>query len=187
MSDPRQEAVILSAVRTPSGNFQGGLSSFTAPQLGDIVVRAAVERARIPNPADIDEVIMGNVVSAGLGQNPARQAAIHAGLPDSVGALTINKVCGSSLKAAMLAAQAIPAGEGQLFVAGGMESMSRATWWMAGPARCVSGMPSSPTPYCMTGCGAHWRIGVWAMPLSSSPMNTRSAARRWTSLPFTPT
>jgi len=132
MSDPRQEAVILSAVRTPSGNFQGSLSSFTAPQLGEFVVRAAVERAGINNPADIDEVIMGNVVSAGLGQNPARQAAIHAGLPDSVGALTVNKVCGSSLKAAMLAAQAIHAGEGQLFVAGGMESMSRAPFLVDG-------------------------------------------------------
>jgi acetyl-CoA C-acetyltransferase len=132
MSVSGQEAVVLSAVRTPSGNFQGSLSSFSAPQLGAIVVRAAVERAGIPAPADIDEVIMGNVVSAGLGQNPARQAAIHAGLPASVGAFTINKVCGSSLKAAMLAATAIHAGEGQLFVAGGMESMSRTPYLVDG-------------------------------------------------------
>mgnify|MGYP001034242296 FL=1 len=132
MSNAGQEAVVLSAVRTPSGNFQGGLSSFSATQLGALVVRAAVERANIPNPADIDEVIMGNVVSAGLGQNPARQAAIHAGLPASVGALSVNKVCGSSLKAAMLAATAIHAGEGQLFVAGGMESMSRAPFLVDG-------------------------------------------------------
>jgi len=122
MASPN-EAVILSAVRTPSGKFQGSLSGFSAPKLGAMVIKAAVERAGI-NPADIDEAFMGNVVSAGLGQAPARQAVIHAGLPSSVGATTLNKVCGSGLKAAMLAATAIKAGEGQLFVAGGFESMS---------------------------------------------------------------
>jgi acetyl-CoA C-acetyltransferase len=132
MSNKNTEAVILSAVRTPSGSFQGGFSSLSAIDLGAWVVKAAVERASIPNPADINEVIMGNVVSAGLGQNPARQAAIHAGLPVSVGAFTINKVCGSALKAAMLAAQAIRAGDGELFVAGGMESMSRAPFLVDG-------------------------------------------------------
>jgi acetyl-CoA C-acetyltransferase len=132
MSNKETEAVILSAVRTPSGSFQGGLSSLSAVDLGTWVVKAAVERAAIPNPEDINEVIMGNVVSAGLGQNPARQAAIHAGLPASVGAFTINKVCGSALKAAMLAAQAIKAGDGDLFVAGGMESMSRAPFLVDG-------------------------------------------------------
>ncbi len=132
MSDKNQEAVILSAVRTPSGSFQGGFNSLTAIDLGAVVVKAAVERASIPNPAEIDEVIMGNVVSAGLGQNPARQAAIHAGLPVSVGAFTINKVCGSALKAVMLASQAIRAGDGDLFVAGGMESMSRAPFLVDG-------------------------------------------------------
>ena len=132
MSNDNTEAVILSAVRTPSGSFQGGFNSLTAVDLGAWVVRAAVERASIPSPADIKEVIMGNVVSAGLGQNPARQAAIHAGLPVSVGAFTINKVCGSALKAAMLAAQAIRAGDGDLFVAGGMESMSRAPFLVDG-------------------------------------------------------
>jgi acetyl-CoA C-acetyltransferase len=132
MSSKEAEAVILSAVRTPSGSFQGGLSSLSAVDLGAWVVKAAVDRAKIPNPADINEVIMGNVVSAGLGQNPARQAAIHAGLPASVGAFTINKVCGSALKAAMLAAQAIKAGDGELFVAGGMESMSRAPFLVDG-------------------------------------------------------
>jgi acetyl-CoA C-acetyltransferase len=132
MTDPNREAVILSAVRTPSGAFQGGLSSFTAPQLGAIVVQAAVARAGISATADINEVIMGNVVSAGLGQNPARQSAIHAGLSASVGAFTINKVCGSALKAVMLAAQAIHANEGDLFVAGGMESMSRAPFLVDG-------------------------------------------------------
>ena len=124
--------VVLSAVRTPSGRFQGSLSAIPAPKLGAIVVKAAVERAGIPNPAEIDEVILGNVVSAGLGQAPARQAAIFAGLPPSVGATTINKVCGSALKTMMLAAQAIKAGDGQMFVCGGMESMSRAPYLVDG-------------------------------------------------------
>ncbi|MFZ2098153.1 MAG: acetyl-CoA C-acetyltransferase [Anaerolineales bacterium] len=132
MSNKDTEPVIISAVRTPSGSFQGGFNSLTAVDLGTIVVKAAVERAGIPNPADIKEVIMGNVVSAGLGQNPARQAAIQSGLPGSVGAFTINKVCGSALKAAMLAAQAIRAGDGDLFVTGGMESMSRAPFLVDG-------------------------------------------------------
>jgi acetyl-CoA C-acetyltransferase len=132
MSNKDTEPVIISAVRTPSGSFQGGFNSLTAVNLGTIVVKAAVERAGIPNPADIKEVIMGNVVSAGLGQNPARQAAIQSGLPGSVGAFTINKVCGSALKAAMLAAQAIRAGDGDLFVTGGMESMSRAPFLVDG-------------------------------------------------------
>jgi acetyl-CoA C-acetyltransferase len=116
-------SVIVSAVRTPTGKFLGGLKSFTAPQLGALVVREAVRRAGL-DPNDIDEVIMGNVVSAGLGQAPARQAAIHAGLPPKVGALTINKVCGSGLKAVMLAAQGIATGDTDVVVAGGMESMS---------------------------------------------------------------
>ena len=124
----KEHPLILSAVRTPSGSFQGSLSSFTAPQLGALVVKEAVKRAAIPDPSQINEVIMGNVVSAGLGQNPARQAAIHAGLPVSVGAFTLNKVCGSGLKAAMLAASSILAGDGDLFVSGGMESMSRAPY-----------------------------------------------------------
>src|SRR3990170_5687116 len=102
-----KEPVILSAVRTPMGKFQGALSSLTATQLGAVVVRAAVDRARIPDTRDIDEVLMGNVVSAGLGQAPARQAAILGGLPTSVGATTLNKVCGSGLKAGMIASQAI--------------------------------------------------------------------------------
>lgn len=127
-----REPVILSAARTPSGRFQGSLSGIPAPRMGAIVVKAAVARAALPDMASIDEVIMGNVVSAGLGQNPARQAAIFAGLPVSVGASTINKVCGSGLKAVMLAAQSIRAGDGDLFVAGGMESMSRAPYLVYG-------------------------------------------------------
>ncbi len=125
------EVVILSAVRTPSGKFQGSLSSLPAPKMGAIVVKEAVKRAGV-DPAEIDEAFMGNVVSAGLGQAPARQAVIGAGLPSSVGATTINKVCGSGLKAAMLAAQAIKAGDGRLFVAGGFESMSRAPYLVQG-------------------------------------------------------
>ena len=126
------EAVILSAVRTPSGRFQGSLGGFSATQLGAIVVKAAVERAGISDSGEIDEVLMGNVVSAGLGQAPARQAAIFAGLPASVGATTINKVCGSGLKTVMIAAQAIRAGDGSLFVTGGMESMSRVPYLVDG-------------------------------------------------------
>jgi len=132
MGNNNRQAVILSAARTPSGRFQGSLSRFTAPQLGAIVVKAAVSRAGIQDTSQIDEVIMGNVVSAGLGQAPARQAAIYGDIPPSVGATTLNKVCGSGLKAAMLAAQAIRAGDGELFVAGGMESMSRAPFLVDG-------------------------------------------------------
>ena len=129
--NPR-EPVILSAVRTPMGRFQGALSAIPAPKLGAMVVRAAVERAGIQDPSQIDEVLMGNVVSAGLGQNPARQAAIFSGLPETVGATTVNKVCGSGLKSVMLAAQAIRAGDGDLYVAGGMENMSRAPYLVEG-------------------------------------------------------
>ncbi len=124
--------VLLSAVRTPSGSFQGSLSHLPAPEMGALVVKEAVARARIDDPAAIQEVIMGNVVSAGLGQNPARQSAIYGDLPPSVGAYTVNKVCGSGLKAVMLAAQGIQLGEGDLFVAGGMESMSRAPFLVEG-------------------------------------------------------
>jgi acetyl-CoA C-acetyltransferase len=118
-----QESVIVSAVRTPTGKFLGGLKDLTAPQLGALVVREAVSRAGI-DPATIEECILGNVVSAGLGQAPARQAALNGGLSDHVAALTINKVCGSGLKAVMLAAQGIATGDIDVAVAGGMESMS---------------------------------------------------------------
>src|SRR5437870_6705467 len=119
--------VIVGAARTPTGKFLGNLASFTAPQLGAIVIKEAVRRSGIAADA-IDEVIMGNVVSAGVGQSPARQAAIHAGLPDDLPAFTVNNVCGSGLKAVMLAAQSIRAGDDQAFVAGGMESMSNAPY-----------------------------------------------------------
>ena len=122
-----REVVVLSAVRLPTGKFLGTLKGFTAPQLGAMVVREAVKRAGI-EPRTVDEVILGNVVSAGLGQAPARQAAIGAGLPPEVAALTINKVCGSGLKAVMLAAQGIATGDADIVVAGGMESMSNAPY-----------------------------------------------------------
>ncbi|MDX1600794.1 MAG: thiolase family protein [Anaerolineales bacterium] len=125
--DPVRDPVILSAARTPVGRFLGALRDVPAPRLGAVAISAAVERAGIAERAEeIGEVLMGNVVSAGLGQAPARQAAIYAGLPPTVGATTLNKVCGSGLKACMLAAQSIRAGDGSLFVAGGMENMSRA-------------------------------------------------------------
>lgn len=123
-----REPVILSAARTPMGRFQGALSPLTAPQLGAAAIQAALERANLENLEAIDEVLMGNVVSAGLGQAPARQAAISAGIPATVGATTLNKVCGSGLKTGMIACQAIKAGDGHLFVAGGMESMSNAPY-----------------------------------------------------------
>jgi acetyl-CoA C-acetyltransferase len=140
------EAVIVSAVRTPVGRFQGSLQSFTAPQLGALVVREALHRAELesdadtePNPGSageadtigirqIDECIMGCVLQAGLGQNPARQAAIYAGIPARASALTVNQVCGSGLRAAALAAQAIQSGDAEIIVAGGMESMSNAPY-----------------------------------------------------------
>jgi acetyl-CoA C-acetyltransferase len=125
------EAVILSAARTPVGKFQGALSSVPATQLGAIAVKEAVARAGI-NAEDIEEVIMGNVVQAGEGQAPARQSGILGGVPATVSATTINKVCGSGLKAAMMASQAIRAGDASLFVAGGFESMSRAPYLVTG-------------------------------------------------------
>ncbi len=126
------QAVILSAARLPSGRFLGSLSGLSATQLGALAIKAAIERAGLSDLSAIEEVFMGNVVSAGLGQAPARQASILAGIPASVGATAINKVCGSGLKGVMLAANAIRAGEGDLFIAGGMESMSRAPFLVDG-------------------------------------------------------
>ncbi|MEO7986483.1 MAG: acetyl-CoA C-acetyltransferase [Gemmatimonadales bacterium] len=123
--------VILSAVRTPIGRYLGGLSSFSAPQLGAMVIREAVVRAKV-DPATVEEVIMGQVIQGGSGQAPARQALIQAGLPAAIPALTINKVCGSGLKAVMLASQAIKAGDAECIVAGGQESMSTAPHYVYG-------------------------------------------------------
>jgi acetyl-CoA C-acetyltransferase len=121
------EAVIIGAARTPVGKFLGTLKGFSAPELGAIVVRESVKRAGV-NPEDVDEVIMGCVIQAGLGQNPARQAALKGGLPSTVSAVTVNKVCGSGLKAVMMAAQGVQLGDTDIVVAGGMESMSNAPY-----------------------------------------------------------
>jgi len=123
------EAVIVSAVRTAHGKFSGALKNFSSPQLGSIVIKEAVKKAGL-KPNDIDEVIMGNVVSAGLGQNVARQAAIGAGMPYEIGALHVDKVCGSSLKAVVLATQAIKTGDSKCIVAGGMESMTNCPYFL---------------------------------------------------------
>lgn len=131
MADPNRQPVIVSAARTPIGKFLGALSPLQAPELGAVAIRAAVQRARI-TPEAVEEVIMGNVVQGGVGQAPARQAAIKAGIPPTVSAMTVNKVCGSGLKAVMLAAQAIKAGDRQVVVAGGQESMSNAPYYVYG-------------------------------------------------------
>lgn len=140
-------AFILSAVRTPIGKYLGSLAEMAVPQLGAIVVGEAMRRAKAPMEK-VDEVIMGNVLQAGVGQNPARQAALKAGLPDTIAAFTVNKVCGSGLKSIMLAAQAIKTGDADLIVAGGMESMSRVpyllfgarTGWKYGDQKVVDAM-----------------------------------------------
>ena len=131
MSDPKTTPVIVSAARTPIGRFLGGLAKLKAPQLGAIAIREAVSRAGI-KPGDVQDVIMGNVLQGGVGQAPARQAAIGAGIPATVPAVTINKVCGSGLKSVMLAAQAIRAGDVDAVVAGGMESMTNAPFYLFG-------------------------------------------------------
>jgi len=141
------DAFILSAVRTPIGKYLGALADVPSPKLGSLAVAEALRRAQVP-VKKVDEVIMGCVLQAGLGQNPARQAALQAGLPDTIAAFTVNKVCGSGLKAVMLASQAIRAGDADLLVAGGMESMSRApyllfgarTGWKVGDQKAVDAM-----------------------------------------------
>ncbi len=131
MSDSARQAVIVSAARTPIGKFLGALSALSAPDLGGIAIKAALQRAGVPIE-DVEQVIMGNVVQGGVGQAPARQASLKAGLPPTVSALTINKVCGSGLNAVMLAAQAIRAGDAKVIVAGGQESMSNAPYYVYG-------------------------------------------------------
>ncbi|MGH7469294.1 MAG: thiolase family protein [Longimicrobiales bacterium] len=131
MSDPRRTAVIVSGARTPMGRFMGGLSALQAPELGAIAIRAALERSEVDGK-DIDDVVLGCVLTAGLGQAPARQAALRGGVPDTVGAMTVNRVCGSGLQSVMLAAQAVRAGDAQVLVAGGMESMSNAPYYLFG-------------------------------------------------------
>ena len=131
MSDPGRTAVIAGAARTPVGRFMGGLAPLSSPALGGIAIRSALEKSGI-DPSDIDDVILGNVVAAGAGQAPGRQAALAGGVPDTVGAMTVSRVCGSGLQAVMLAAQAIRAGDARAMVAGGMESMSNVPYYLTG-------------------------------------------------------
>jgi acetyl-CoA C-acetyltransferase len=160
MADKNRTAVIVSAARTPIGKFLGALSSLSAPELGAAAIKAAIERSGAPM-SDIDEVIMGNVVQGGVGQAPARQAMLKAGVPATVSAVTVNKVCGSGLKAVMLAAQAIKAGDARVIVAGGMESMSNAPYYVygmrngvkLGDQQMIDGMIKDGL-WCAT-CGVH--------------------------------
>jgi acetyl-CoA C-acetyltransferase len=176
------EALILSAVRTPIGKYLGGLAEVPAPQLGAVAVREALRRCGAPGER-IDEVILGCVLQAGLGQNPARQAALGAGLPDTVAALTVNKVCGSGLKAVMLAAQAIRAGDAELVVAGGLESMSRAPHlllgarqgWKYGDQKAVDSMIHDGLWCAFEG----WHMGEAAEHIAGKCMVTRAEQDRF--------
>lgn len=160
MADLSRQPVIVAAARTPVGRFLGGLSSLQAPELGAVAIRAALERSGV-DPASVDEVIMGQVMQAGSGQAPARQAALGAGVPATVSALTVNKVCGSGLKAVMLAAQSIKAGDHRVIVAGGQESMSNVPYYVygmragvkLGDQQLVDGMIRDGL-WCAT-CGVH--------------------------------
>ncbi len=176
-----QDAVILSAVRTPMGRYQGALSGLSATQLGAAVVGAAVERAGI-DPQRIDEVLMGNVVSAGVGQAPARQAALFGGLPDTTPASTINKVCGSGLKACMLGAQAIRAGDADVIVAGGMESMSNAPFLLQARTGLRFGNQQLEDALLHDGLldpFENWVMGMAAEYIAEKHEVTREAMDRW--------
>ena len=183
MTKNAREPVILSAVRTPSGRFQGALSRLSATQLGAAVIKAAVERAGLKKLKDIDETLMGNVVSAGLGQAPARQASILAGIPPTVGATTVNKVCGSGLKTGMIASQAIKAGDGDLFVCGGMESMSKApflVWARGGELRYGHGqMMDALLLDGLWDSFEDWAMGMAAEWVADEYKVTREAMDQW--------
>src|SRR6266576_3470742 len=162
-----KEAVIISAVRTPVGKFLGALKNFKATELGAIAVREAVKRAGV-SPEDVDEVIMGCVIQAGLGQNPARQAALYGGLPNTVSAVTVNKVCGSGLKAIMMAAQGVQLGDTEIVVAGGMESMSNAPYLLPkareghqSPSLITVSTARSSIRLSTTGSGVLLTISIW--------------------------
>ncbi len=183
MTNNAREAVILSAARTPSGRFRGALSPLSATQLGAAVIKAAIERASLKNLEDIDETLMGNVVSAGLGQAPARQASISAGIPPTVGATTVNKVCGSGLKTGMMASQAIKAGDGDLFVCGGMESMSKApflVWARGGELRYGHGqMTDALLLDGLWDSFEDWAMGMAAEWVADEYKVTREAMDQW--------
>ena len=171
-----REPVIVSAVRVPTGRFLGALKSLPATELGARVIREAVLRAEL-DPAEVDECIMGNVVSAGLGQAPARQAAIHGGLPDRVAALTINKVCGSGLKAVMLAAQGIATGDIDVAVAGGMESMSNCPYLLP-TAREGMRMGNAEALDAMIHDGLWCSLENWSMGLACEAVVDKYAVTR---------
>jgi len=176
-----QDAVILSAVRTPMGRYQGALSGLSATQLGAAAVEAAVERAGI-DPQRIDEVLMGNVISAGVGQAPARQAALFGGLPNTTPATTINKVCGSGLKACMLGAQAIRAGDADVIVAGGMESMSNAPHLLRARSGLRFGTQQLEDALLHDGLldpFENWVMGMAAEYIAEKHEVTREAMDRW--------
>ena len=175
-----QDAVIVSAVRTPTGKFLGALKDLKAPELGAIVVREAVRRAGI-DPAAVDECIMGNVVSAGVGQAPARQAALRGGLADHVAALTVNKVCGSGLKAVMLAQQAIATGDIEIAVAGGMESMSNAPYLLPG-AREGLRMGNAQLVDSMNGSSIFSPFARMLLPVSDPSMSRSASSGTYPSL-----
>ncbi len=183
MTNNAREPVILSAARTPSGRFRGALSPLSATQLGAAVIKAAIERAGLKNLEDIDETLMGNVVSAGLGQAPARQASISAGIPPTVGATTVNKVCGSGLKTGMIASQAIKAGDGDLFVCGGMESMSKAPfliWARGGELRYGHGqMTDALLLDGLWDSFEDWAMGMAAEWVADEYKVTREAMDQW--------
>ena len=172
------QAVIVSGARTAIGSFGGALADVPATELGRVVIESALERAGI-DPSDIEEVIMGNVLQSGVGMNPARQSAIAAGIPDSVPSFSVNKVCGSGLKAVALAAQAIAAGDGDLIVAGGMESMSRAPYllkkarwgYRLGGDEIIDSMLSEGLTCAMAGC----HMGVTAENVAAASAITREA------------
>jgi acetyl-CoA C-acetyltransferase len=175
------EAVILSAVRTPMGRYQGALSPLSATQLGAAAVQAAVERSRI-DPHRVDEVLMGNVVAAGIGQGPARQAALFGGLPDTTPASTINKVCGSGLKACMFGAQAIRLGDAEVIVAGGMESMSNAPHLLRARGGLRYGDASLEDSLLHDGLHdpfENWVMGMAAEYIAEKFEITREAMDRW--------
>jgi acetyl-CoA C-acetyltransferase len=176
------DAFLLSAARTPVGKYLGAFADVPAPQLGAVAVAEALRRARVP-PDRVDEVILGNVLQAGVGQNPARQAALKGGLPDTVAAFTVNKVCGSGLKAVMLAAQAVRAGDAEVLVAGGMESMSRApyllfgarTGWKYGDQKVVDAMIHDGL-WCAFEC---WHMGEAAEHIANRCGVTRAEQDRF--------
>ena len=176
------DVFILSAARTPIGKYLGSLAEVPAPELGAVAVKEVLRRARI-TPENVDEVIVGNVLQAGVGQNPARQVALKAGLPDTIAAFTVNKVCGSGLKAVMLAAQAIRAGDGDVVVAGGIESMSRApyllfgarTGWKYGDQKVIDAMIHDGL-WCAFEC---WHMGEAAEHIADKCTVTRAEQDRF--------